>query len=61
MITEMLLVLPLYLTLFLIWWRFQYVIKAMTDAENILNMMTFLEILLTHQKKALSSLKNENA
>ena len=57
----MLLVLPLYLTLFLIWWRFQYVIKAMTDAENILNMMTFLEILLTHQKKALSSIKNENA
>ena len=33
----MLLILPLYLILFFIWWRFQPVIKAMADAGNILN------------------------
>ena len=37
MITEVLLVLPLYLILFFIWWRFRYVIKAMADVGNILN------------------------
>ena len=37
MITEVLLVLPLYLILFFIWWRFQPVIKAMTDVGDILN------------------------
>ena len=35
MITEGLLVLPLYLILFLVWWRFQLLIKAMTDVGNI--------------------------
>ena len=35
MITEVLLVLPLYLILFFIWWRFQHLIKAMTDVENV--------------------------
>ena len=34
---EVLLILPLYLILFLIWWRFRHLIKAMTDVENILN------------------------
>ena len=37
MITEVLLTLPLYLALFLIWWWFRHLIKAMTDVENILN------------------------
>ena len=37
MITEVLLTLPLYLTLFLIWWRFRHLIKIMADVENILN------------------------
>ena len=37
MITELSLVLPLYLILFFIWWRFRPVIKAMTDVESILN------------------------
>ena len=37
MIKEVLLVLPLYLILFFIWWRFRRLIKAMTDVENILN------------------------
>ena len=36
-ITEVLLILPLYLTLFLIWWRFRHVIKMMANVENILN------------------------
>ena len=34
---EVLLILPLYLKLFLIWWQFQHVIKAMADVKNILN------------------------
>ena len=37
MITEVLLILSLYLILFLIWWRFQHTIKIMTDVESILN------------------------
>ena len=37
MITEVLLILPLYLILFHIWWRFRHVIKAMADVENVLN------------------------
>ena len=37
MITEVLLVLPLYLILFFICWRFQPLIKAMTDVGDILN------------------------
>ena len=59
MITDVLLILP-YLVLFLIWWRFRHVIKAMADIENTLDDDDFLEIMLTHQKKALNSLKNEN-
>ena len=37
MITEVLLILPLYLILLLISWRFRHLIKAMVDVENILN------------------------
>ena len=36
-IIVVLLTLPLYLTLFFIWWQFQDVIKIMADVENILN------------------------
>ena len=36
MITEALLILPLYLILFFIWWRFGHLIKIMGDIENIL-------------------------
>ena len=35
--TDVLLVLPLYLILFFIWYQFRHVIKAMTDVEHILN------------------------
>ena len=37
MITEVLLILSLYLTLFLICWQFRPLIKAMADVESILN------------------------
>ena len=37
MITEALLLLPLYLILFFIWWRFQHLIKIMADVGDILN------------------------
>ena len=37
MITETLLVLPLYLILFFIWYRFRHLLKIMADVENILN------------------------
>ena len=37
MITEVLLILTLYMMLFLIWWQFRRVIKAMADVENMLN------------------------
>ena len=34
MITEVLLILPLYLILCFIWWQFQHLIKAMTDVGD---------------------------
>ena len=37
MVTEVLLVLPLYLILFFIWWRFQPLIKAITDVGDVSN------------------------
>ena len=37
MIPEMLLILPLYLILFFIWWRFRHLIKIMADVGDILN------------------------
>lgn len=37
MIIEVFLLLPLYIILFVKWWRFWHLIKIMADAENILN------------------------
>ena len=37
MITEVLLVLPLYLILFFIWWRFRRLIEIMACAGDMLN------------------------
>ena len=34
---EVLLISPLYLILFFIWWRFRHLIKVMADVGNILN------------------------
>ena len=61
MITEVLLILLLYLILFLIWYRFRHVIKSMTDVENILNNDDFFGDIVGTPKKALSSIENENA
>ena len=37
MITDVLLVLPLYVALFFIWWRFRRLIKIMADGEDMLH------------------------
>ena len=37
MITEVLLIFPLYLILFFIWWRFRHLIKIMADVGDILS------------------------
>ena len=37
MITEVFLILPLYLILFFIWWQFRRLIKIIVDAGDILN------------------------
>ena len=37
MIAEVLLALPLYVILFVIWWQFCYIIKMMADAKSISN------------------------
>ena len=52
-------VFPLYVILLVIWWQFRYVIKMMTDAENLLNDDKFLQILLIHQKRVLNIIGNE--
>ena len=53
MIREVLLVLPVYLVLFLIWYRFRYLIKIMADVEDILN-----EVIDT-SKEGIEEHKNE--
>ena len=37
MVTELLFVLPLYLILFFLWWRFRHLIKIMADVGDMLN------------------------
>ena len=59
MITEVLLVLPLYLILFFIWWRFQPLIKAMTDLEDTFD-DDFLGGIVDTPKKGTEQHKNEN-
>ena len=48
----MLLVLPLYLILFFIWWRFRYLIKIITDAGDILNDTDFFGDIVDTTKEA---------
>ena len=59
MITEVLLVLPLYLILFFICWRLRPVIKVMTDVENILNDDDFFGDVLDTPKAGTERIKNE--
>ena len=61
MITEVLLVLPLYLILFFIRWRLRPVIKVMTDVENILNDDDFFGDVLHTPKAGTECIKNKNA
>ena len=59
MITEVLLILPLYLILFLIWWRFRHLIKAMADVENILNDNDFFPDTVDTPKEGTAHRKRE--
>ena len=60
MVTEVLLILPLYLMLFFIWWRFRLVIKIMADVGEILNDDDFFGYVVDTPKEGMSSIKNEN-
>ena len=51
MITEVLLVLPLYLILFFIWHRFRHLIKVMADVGEILNDYEFFGDAVDTQKE----------
>ena len=53
----MLLVLPLYVILFFIWWRFRYVIKAMADVGNILNDGDFFRDIVDTPKEGIEQHK----
>ena len=57
MITEVLLILPLYLILFFIWWRFQHLIKIMTDIEDTLNDDDFFGDIVDSPKEGLEQHK----
>ena len=57
MITEVLLVLPIYLILFFIWWRFQPVIKAMANVENTLNDDDFFGDIVDTAKEGIEQYK----
>ena len=53
MITKVLLVLPLYLILFFIWWRFRDLIKIMDDVGDILNDNEFFGNIVDTPKKGI--------
>ena len=59
MVTKVLLILPLYLILLFMWYRFRHLIKIMADVGDILNDDDFFDDVLILQKKALSNIKNE--
>ena len=56
MITEVVLVLPSYLILFFIWWRFQPLIKATTDVVDIFD-DDFLEDIIDTPKEGIKQHK----
>ena len=57
MIVELLLVLPLYLILFFIWWRFRLLIKIMADVGDILNDDEFFGDIVDTPKKSIEKHK----
>ena len=58
MITEVLLILPLYLIVF-IWWRFRHLIKIMADAGNILNDNKFFRDIVDTTKEGIEQHKKQ--
>ena len=52
MITEVLLILPLYLILFFICWRFRYLIKIMVDVNDTFNDDKFFGDVIDTRKEA---------
>ena len=59
MITEVLLVLLLYLILFFIWWQFQRLIKIMISVGDILNDGEFFGDVVDTPNKGIELHKNE--
>ena len=59
MITEVLLVLPLYLILFFIWYRFRHLIKIMADVGDILNDDEFFGDVVDTPKEGTEQHQNE--
>ena len=59
MITEVLLILPSYLIWFFIWWRFQHLIKIMTDVRDILNDDEFFGDVVDTPKEGIEQLNKQ--
>ena len=59
MTTEVLLVLPLYLILFFIWWRFQPLIKTMSGVGDVLKDDQFFGEFVDTPKESTEQHKNE--
>ena len=55
----MLLVLPLYLILFFIWWRFQRLVKIVARVGDILNDNDFLGDIVNTPKEGIKQHKKE--
>ena len=56
-IAEVLLILPLYLILFFIWWRFRHLINTMADVGDLLNDDDFLGDVVDTSKEGIEQHK----
>ena len=59
MITEVLLILPLYLILFFIWWQFRHLINIMADVGDILNKNEFFGDVVDTPKESIEQHKKQ--
>ena len=59
MIIEVLLLLPLYLILFFIWWQFQPLIKAMSGVGDVLNNDEFFGDIVDTPKEGIEQHKKQ--
>ena len=59
MITEVLLVLSLYLILFFIWWQFRYSIKMMANVGDLLNIVDFFGDIIDTPKEGIEQHKKQ--